>query len=325
MASNLSISKKYNGIVTFWAVSECGLGGMMHAFKMPFTGIVVGSIATICLFLIAKHSQNKSRSIMEATALVVMIKLIVSPHSPWQAYVAILFQASMALLFLTGEKIHGWQALLFAVINQVESAVQKILIFFLIFGQSFFKSLDVSMHQVVGYFGLEIEGNLVYPIFLVYITMHLIVGVIIGIWLSKIEAQLEGFSVDPDTLPEKGSLVLSSKHTSLIWTIGLLVSLAMVYVVDSKQAIFIMIRVILVTLAFMYLLTPLVKYFIRKVFGNAADQDAIDQILNSLPATLAHYNKYLTYANAKYSGFSKIKYFILILIYASMQKDDAHT
>ncbi|MEZ4910498.1 MAG: hypothetical protein R2774_06520 [Saprospiraceae bacterium] len=322
MADKLSVSKKYNGIVTFWAVTECGLGGLMHAFKMPFTGIIVGSIATICLFLISKYSQNKSKSIIEATAIVVMIKLIVSPHSPWQAYVALLFQSSMAILFLTGKSINSFQSVLFAVINQVESAVQKILIFILIFGQSFFKSLDSSMHQVVGYFGMHLEVSLVYPMFIFYVFVHFIVGIILGTWLTKIEKQLAEIKINTEKLPEKGTLLLNNRYSFFIWVIGLVFTVILVYLVDSQKAIFVMLRVVLVTLVFIYLLTPVVKFLIKKVFRNTTNQASVSQILQNLPLTLEHYNKYLTYANAQYTGVSKIKYFILILIYASMQNDD---
>jgi len=36
-----------------WALSESGLGGMMFALKIPFTGFFVGGFAVVMLGLIA--------------------------------------------------------------------------------------------------------------------------------------------------------------------------------------------------------------------------------------------------------------------------------
>ena len=32
-------------LTALWALNECGLGGILHAVKSPFTGLVLGSIA----------------------------------------------------------------------------------------------------------------------------------------------------------------------------------------------------------------------------------------------------------------------------------------
>ncbi|MFZ9754542.1 MAG: hypothetical protein ACO3DK_00750 [Bacteroidia bacterium] len=35
--------------IAFWAFVESGLGGMMHAFHLPFTGIFIGGAAVVTL------------------------------------------------------------------------------------------------------------------------------------------------------------------------------------------------------------------------------------------------------------------------------------
>jgi tetrahydromethanopterin S-methyltransferase subunit C len=38
---------------------ECGLGGVLHALQMPFTGLLVGGLAVIIITFIAQVSGKK--------------------------------------------------------------------------------------------------------------------------------------------------------------------------------------------------------------------------------------------------------------------------
>ena len=85
-------------ITTLWAFSECGLGGLMHAFKFPFTGIFVGGLSVLFITLIALNSRNLKQDIFKALTIVLLIKLAVSPHSPIAAYFAVSLQAVLGFL-----------------------------------------------------------------------------------------------------------------------------------------------------------------------------------------------------------------------------------
>ena len=161
----MSSTSKNLGIISLWAVAECGLGGIMHGMKIPFTGIVIGSISVVCLYFIALYSEHKKQAIIEATATVLMIKLIASPHSPWQAYVAVSFQALMAIVFLTGNRITKVNTFLFAIITQLESALQRILIMILIFGSSFINALEKSINQILSWLGITPQSNIIWIAF----------------------------------------------------------------------------------------------------------------------------------------------------------------
>ncbi|MFN9519473.1 MAG: hypothetical protein ACK574_07030, partial [Bacteroidota bacterium] len=62
-----------NRLTALWAFSESGLGGMMHALKIPFTGFFLGGFAIVILTLIAHHSRNRFSDIMQSTLLVILV------------------------------------------------------------------------------------------------------------------------------------------------------------------------------------------------------------------------------------------------------------
>ena len=47
-------------ITALWGFSEATLGGILHAFKIPFTGLFVGSAAVIFISLIAHFTNETS-------------------------------------------------------------------------------------------------------------------------------------------------------------------------------------------------------------------------------------------------------------------------
>ncbi len=72
-------------ITAMWALSEAALGGILHAFKIPLTGLFVNGSAVIFIALIAYYAQ-KSGAILRATLIVLLVKGGVSPHTPINAY-----------------------------------------------------------------------------------------------------------------------------------------------------------------------------------------------------------------------------------------------
>lgn len=91
------------GLILLWAFAESGIVGILHALKLPFTGIFVGGIAIICIALLS-YFTDKRGPILKALGVVLLVKFTVSPHSLWQAYEAVVFQAYLGfLLFKTND------------------------------------------------------------------------------------------------------------------------------------------------------------------------------------------------------------------------------
>ncbi|MBJ7428659.1 MAG: hypothetical protein JHD28_06865, partial [Bacteroidia bacterium] len=58
-------------LTALWAFAECSLGGLMHLFKIPFTGFFVGGFAVIIIGLIAHFSNQNFKTILQSTILVI--------------------------------------------------------------------------------------------------------------------------------------------------------------------------------------------------------------------------------------------------------------
>ena len=141
-------SKNVKSLIALWAFSESGLGGLLHALKLPLTGITVGSIAVLCIALISWYSNFNKRTLLAALSVVLLVKVTVSPHSPWAAYVAVTFQGFMGILLLNYKESFKISVLIFAILCLFESAVQRILILFLVYGNG---SGSNSIGKAIGY------------------------------------------------------------------------------------------------------------------------------------------------------------------------------
>ena len=141
-------------LTALWALNEAGLGGLIHALRVPFTGIVVGSTAVVLIALIAFFAERKAKAILKATVIVLLIKAAASPHTPLPAYVSVSFQGlAGALLFGTLPSMR-LGALGLGLLALWQGAVQKLLVMTILYGRSLWDSVDA-----VGRWILEKMGS----------------------------------------------------------------------------------------------------------------------------------------------------------------------
>ena len=102
----------------------------------PFgTGLVVGGFAVIIITLIAKFSDTEFKQILKSLSIVLLIKVTISPNTPFPAYIAVSFQAFIGYVLFSILNINFGSILLFSVLAMLESAIQKLLVLTLFFGQ----------------------------------------------------------------------------------------------------------------------------------------------------------------------------------------------
>lgn len=182
------VSHGIGRLTALWALAEVGLGGALHALRLPVTGLVVGSAAIVLLVLLAEAARRSGRSIrptlLGATAIVLGVKLAASPHSPAGAYVAVAFQGGLAAVCLPSlGRTAG--AIALGVIALAESAVQRVLIMTLLFGATFWAAVDSFVAQVLarmGALGLTPGEPLEANRWLIgsYIAVHVLTGALAG-------------------------------------------------------------------------------------------------------------------------------------------------
>jgi hypothetical protein len=74
---------------------------------------------------------------------VLIVKAMVSPHTPFPAYIAVSFQGFIGFVLYSFLGINFYSIFLLATITMIESAIQKLIILTLFFGKPLWKSVDV--------------------------------------------------------------------------------------------------------------------------------------------------------------------------------------
>lgn len=184
-------------ITALWAFCESGLGGVLHALRLPFTGLVVGSFSVLCITMIAWLANGRYRQVLHSLLLALIVKAAVSPHSPPTAYFAVAFQgmAGYGLYRLIGVRAVSVYSV--SVLALLESAVQKLLTLTLFFGKSFWKAAD----ELLAFIGKELSialplGSTV--LVTTYLAIYLAGGIACGTLALRL---LRDFRSEAEGLP----------------------------------------------------------------------------------------------------------------------------
>lgn len=182
--NELDRTRAVERLTALWALNEAGLGGLIHALRIPFTGIVVGSMAVVLISLIAFFAEHRARAVLKATVVVLLIKAAASPHTPLPAYASVTFQGMAgAVLFGLLPSVR-FGALVLGLLALWQGAVQKLLVMTILYGRSLWESVDA-----VGRWILEQMGSgagTVSPtgwFLLMYLGYYTMAGLVTG-WLA---------------------------------------------------------------------------------------------------------------------------------------------
>lgn len=264
-------------LTALWALNECGLGGVLHAFQSPFTGLLVGSIAMICIAFICALAEHKWKAIMSALVVVLIIKALVSPHSSPTAYIAVSFQAIAGALIYRYIPHLLFASLLFVSLGLIESAIQRLLTLTLLYGNTLWEAINIWGDLVTKKWGIMIPVSSSILIIYIYLFIHLLAGLFIGwfVWKiigttdklwgeSRFQLQLE--------LADKKSFIGSGKvkkKWKRYFLFGVLVVLILIaYSIgnhsDFEKGLFSILRaVVLLTFWFVFLAPLLIKLLQR--------------------------------------------------------------
>jgi len=317
----------YYRLIALWAVCEAFAGGIMHAAKMPFTGMIVSGLAVTCIILIAFYFPNKS-AIIKATVIVALFKLMLSPHSPPTAYIAVFFQGYLGQLLFYKTRNFTFSAIALAVIALVESAIQRLLVLIIIYGTDLWQALDLYIMKVTG--GNEKNYSGIAAI--AYIIIHAIAGFIIGTFAVKIIRhsgnwllQYPEYKINTTTIPEqtdqyKRKRNKINKALGLIWLI-LVMLLIQAYanpadaVLPAGKAAGIIIRSLLIVLSWYILIAPLCLWLIKRFIQSKQKmQSGTVKIIWALIPETRYIFMQSWKLSATETGIGRIRLFIKIII-----------
>jgi hypothetical protein len=186
MPPNIDSKSAIQRLTALWAFSECGIGGVMHLMKLPFTGLILGGLACIIVVLIARLSDNLQKDILSSLMVVCLIKLSVSPHTPFTAYIAVGFQGLIGMLIYQWFGLRLMSVLFVCIISMLESAMQKLLVLTLIFGNPLWDAVNSFGASVLKNFSVE-QG---YSASNLLIGLYLIIYTLSGICIALISNHL---------------------------------------------------------------------------------------------------------------------------------------
>jgi hypothetical protein len=277
------------------------LGGIIHGFKIPVSGLVVGGAAVVCISLIAWYVPVKG-AILKATLIVAIFKMMLSPQAPPPAYIAVFFQGLMGELLFWKRKHYKLSCGLLAVLAMVESALQRILVVTIVYGTDLWTAINNAINKLTGQQQIT---DYSYFIMFWYVMLHIIAGVIIGVWagllpdrirlmksLQKKYAITDITEPIPASAPQQRKKKIFRSFLFVIWIVLIGLYVQSFFKIGEPWlpqhiSLRILIRSVIIILTWYFLISPVLKQLLHKWLEKKKQQSMlhIQQVLNLLPST----------------------------------------
>ncbi len=315
-------------LTALWAFVESGLGGIMHAFHLPFTGIFLGGFSVLIISLIAHFEAKPFRQILKATLIVMAIKASVNPMTSPMAYIAVGFQGLCGAAIYSLPYRNAGFSILFAVLAMLESALQKLLILTIIFGKVWMEALDAYFHSMVKNFGMDGHTPFSYRLIALYLSIYSIWGLLLGIWVHKLPKQIlirsERYNdLQPASKPEAAVQRKKHKRLFIFLLITALIVMYTFFIPESRgagQGLITLFRTAAIVLIWMALIMPLWRRWIQ-AWLNRRKQAEMPEVLSLIPTIASYVRPLYDRLNTQYKGAIKWKEFALGLIVISLKQD----
>ena len=325
--SRINIAK----LTALWGVSESGLGGFLHALKIPFSGLFLGSFAVIIVTSIALNSERKFRTILQATFIVLLVKAIASPHSPPTAYVAVLFQGFIGALIYQIFNVNRFSTILFGILALMESALQKLLMMVLIFGNNIWVAFQEFFAGIAKQFNVKSLEEI--PTILVgsYLFIYFLFGILAGIVALKLPKLLykEFQNIDLQNLPIPAEFSLSKRQknkTKIFSLVVILLFIMSVFIISGSlnKALYSVLRTFAALGILYFIVRPLFNYFLNR--WKIKQKSSVNKPLNDVLEFLPHYRNHakiaFKMAENENSIFKKLRQFVLIWMSLSLYYEE---
>ncbi|MEN8192498.1 MAG: hypothetical protein ABFS12_06745 [Bacteroidota bacterium] len=319
-------------LTALWAFSEAAFGGILHALKIPFTGLFVGGAAVIFISLIAYHSE-KSTTILRSTMFVILIKFIVTPYTPINAYFSIFVEAILGTILFSVIKHHHIASLLLGISSLTFSAFQKLLVITILFGNTLWESIDIFSNYIINIFTSNtVSIAMSYFFISVYVLIHAAGGVIFGIIASKIPNWIDNFSEEvklDDIIPEEELKQNRSKRKRRSWLQKrsgiLIITMSIILVLISYfndhfetnvalNLLIMFIRSIIITVLWFLVISPIATKILQKYLNRK--RSSYSEEVNDIVEMLPYMKGIVIYSwkrSKEFSGIQQIKIFFSYL------------
>jgi nucleoside-triphosphatase THEP1/ABC-type thiamin/hydroxymethylpyrimidine transport system permease subunit len=289
----------YYRLIALWVLCEAMLGGIIHGFKIPVSGLIVGSCAVICICLIAYYVPAKG-AIIKATIIVAIFKMMLSPQAPPPAYIAVFFQGLTGELLFWRKRFFRLSCLLLGVIALLESGLQRIIVLTIIYGNDLWKVINdfingITKQKTTTNYSLIIASG--------YVLLHFVAGLLAGWWASVLPGRIIKWGKEEGnkivirndiaaTIPVRSkSRRQLKKGLFIVWILLILLYVQSYFRIGTPLlpyhiSLKILLRSLIIILSWYFILGPLLKqllhYWLKK--KKTQSQQDIQQVLQLLPS-----------------------------------------
>lgn len=343
LAENDSSRLQINKLTAMWALSESTLGGILHAIRFPFRGIVISGAAVILISTMGLFGNNRGRK-FKACVTVIGAKAAISPHTPLTAHFSVFIQGILGELFFLSRKFKFFPIVLFSVTVQLINGFQKIIVLTLIFGAALWKTINDFINYIVAeWFFIKFSGQTDYSFFIIsfYISIHLFAGLLIGIIAYRIPIEVKeqlsnydvnNFNFSEDSQipkPERKSTVKLKFSSILILIMSVSIVIASYFYplenrFDVTAVLLMLVRAICIIFVWFYFISPFISNLIkRKVSGSTSRYSReISLIVTQIPQ-LRKISLLIWKSTSAYKGLKRVYQFIInILAYILSDKNN---
>ena len=322
-------------ITALWAFSEAAFGGILHALTIPLRGLFISSAAVLFISLIALFSKN-SKEILKATLIVVLIKAVVSPHSPLTAYFAVSLQGVLGFLLFSTKKFYRLSALLLGLLVLFFSGIQKIVVLTILFGNNLWESLDIFIKQVsIELFDItHPDINYGYLLISAYVLLHLSAGLFIGIYAGRLPQKINFYkgiipsSIDLESVEEIPRKEKRKKKSWFLRPTGIFVIVLSAGVIIlsylspeleeniAMSVVIMLVRSLVITFVWYTLLAPVMRKLFQKFVRKRKSEHYQD--LEEIVSMFPKFQKIVNYCwkiSKDKKGYRRIRYFLSTTFY----------
>ncbi|NNE31067.1 MAG: hypothetical protein HKN40_01735 [Winogradskyella sp.] len=316
-------------LIALWAVSESALGGFLHAIKMPFSGLFLGSFAIIIITYLAHiNTKHHFSVIVKATILVVLIKAIASPHSPPMAYIAVIFQGLLGATIYGTLRLNRFTAIIFGSIALLESAFQKVLTLTFLFGAGIWESVQEFFDGLQNKLQMEWITDLPLIFLTMYGLLYVLIGAIAGNFAFKLpQLILENSTKLKTKFIQESSNSKKQKKKTRIWIIiVLLIFSSSVFLMSgmSDKALYIILRTFGAIILFLFIINPIFKFLMQKWVSKSKikNQENLEHIIHLMPDIKSNITQAQQLSASEKGVFRRSKQFIINWLSLTLHNDN---
>lgn len=325
-------------LTALWALNESGLGGLMFALKIPLTGFFVGGFAVVLIGMIAWYSNCSYSRILQSTLLVLIVKATVSPHSPPPAYLAVAFQGFTGAVLYSHIRSFKTASVLLAVLAMLESALQKVILLTLVFGNSLWSALNKFFAGLVKEFSLPANIDFSLLIIGIYLLLYCCWGLVIGNWTGRLPQQITAHTDRVLALYEQEQAAQTpqpetvvrrqGKQRKLFFFLLTLAFIVAVFLLSGQKGTvgYILLRSVAAILLLFFVLQPIIQSILLRWLKRQSDQrrEATEAVIRTLPGLRALVRPaWRLAARDKSAPLARLRLFILYMLILTLYRQPA--